>query len=930
MNRTTSLVALVVTALVAGDVWASLQTGQEKFLRGDYQGARVDLGAVKGKERGRAQLVLTQVDMRVGAYTKAEKRAQQLTRHKSADIQTQAWVLSAEIARIRGRYIDARRALEPIVARDSKQLRARYLLARTYIDLGQKKRAETLFDTFFTDFNAGKIDENDGASLFYVAEAARYLSVFNEANRSFQDAVSLAPKLLEANVEWGFFALQKYNIGMAEQSFDEVLKIDPNHPDAHNGMARVKLEQSYDLAAALHHLENALKHNPRHIPSLNTRASLEIDQNKWDAAKATIAEVLAVNPKNARARSLLATVHWLRDDMSGYERERKRVFADNPAFAEFFHIVARSAVREHRYEQAIDLEREAVKVDPKYYEAMGEIGSGYLRLGKEKEGLDWLRKSWDGDQYNARTYNTLNLFEDELPKQYTFVTSKSFKLRYPNEEKAMLHRYVTPMLERAFADMVKRYGFTPKLPVIVEFFKDPGQYGVRTVGLPNLGALGVCFGQVITTMSPSVGELNWGMVVWHELSHVFAIQLSNSRVPRWYTEGLSEYETLIARPEWRREHDAQLWTAMQSGSLPSVAELNYQFMKPDMETVVVAYYLSSLTIEYIASHHGFDKIVEGLKLFGQGKETPEVVEIITGQKIAAFDKAFRVYLKQRLKPYHGTYSVPTQGYDDITKLEIAVDARPQDAGAHAALALGHFFKGNVGPAKAAAEQALGLDRGNRIALYVTGELHLKARELTEAKKTYHALIAAGGDSFDIRGRLAMIARHEKDFAEAIAQLCTAKVLDPENPYPYMELYEIYNTMNQKAKALAELEVYVMLEQMQYSPLKQLITGYVGEKRWDKVRHYGEMAVNVSLTDPELFLNLGTAYLETKAYARAVFTFDSALLVTPKLRRPALAHMGRAQAYWAMNNKRQAKKALAQALKIEPENAKLLELKQTIK
>jgi len=42
----------------------------------------------------------------------------------------------------------------------------------------------------------------------------------------------------------------------------------------------------------------------------------------------------------------------------------------------------------------------------------------------------------------------------------------------------------------------------------------------------------VCFGQVITAMSPSNGDINWGMVLWHELGHVFAIQLSNSRVPR--------------------------------------------------------------------------------------------------------------------------------------------------------------------------------------------------------------------------------------------------------------------------------------------------------------------------------------------------------------------------------------------------------------
>ena len=106
---------------------------------------------------------------------------------------------------------------------------------------------------------------------------------------------------------------------------------------------------------------------------------------------------------------------------------------------------------------------------------------------------------------------------------------------------------------------------------------------MRTVGLPDIGALGVCFGQVITAMSPATGDINWGMVLWHELGHVFAIQLSNSRVPRWFTEGLSEYETLIARPDWRRENDADLYGAVANGTLPSIGDLNSEFMQPDHE-----------------------------------------------------------------------------------------------------------------------------------------------------------------------------------------------------------------------------------------------------------------------------------------------------------------------------------------------------------
>jgi hypothetical protein len=56
------------------------------------------------------------------------------------------------------------------------------------------------------------------------------------------------------------------------------------------------------------------------------------------------------------------------------------------------------------------------------------------------------------------------------------------------------------------------------------------------------------------------------MVLTHELAHVFAIQLSRSRVPRWFTEGLSEVETARLRPEWTRHDDAALYARFAAAS----------------------------------------------------------------------------------------------------------------------------------------------------------------------------------------------------------------------------------------------------------------------------------------------------------------------------------------------------------------------------
>jgi tetratricopeptide (TPR) repeat protein len=931
MRRALSVAGALLAMIVPRSAAADVTSGADKLLHGDYDGARADLSAVRGGERGAAQLLLARLDLHVGALAEAEKRTVKLMRGGArSPVTIDARALAAELDWRRGRLGEARKALEDLVAKHPQHLRGRYLLGMVYREQGELELANAVFELFFSDYAAGTMGMAEPTQALYLGLAARHLRSFEDANEAFREAVRGDDKLLDANLEWGHLFLEKYAAAYAEQSFDDVLKIDPRHPDAHAGMARVKLEQSYNVAAARHHLEAALKVNPSHVPSLLIRAELEIDGNQWTAARATIDQVLAVNPHDLQALSLLATVAWLRDDANAFADVKQRVLAKNPRYAALYHVVARSAVREHRYAEAIALEEQAVALDPGDHEAMGAIGTGYLRLGDEPKGLEWLRRAWQGDEYNVRTYNMLDLFEQVIPRDYVFASTAHFKIRYHKDEQALLGRYAEPRLERAYADMVARYGFEPAGPIVIELFQDPDHYSVRTVGLPNLGALGVCFGRVITAMSPSGGNINWAMVLWHELSHVFAIQLSGSRVPRWYTEGLSEYETVLARPEWRRENDADVWAALEEGTLPSVADLSHGFTKPSMQEVMVAYHLSSLTIEYIATTYGFDKVVAGLRLYGKGLETPAVLAGITGRSVAELDADLRAYLRKRLAVYQGSFRLPSSGLDDIVALEAATVTSPDDSAAWARLGLGHFYAGDADQAQTAMTRALALDDKNLIALFVAGELALRDRDRAGAKVRYEAILAAGADGYDVRGRLGMLAASDGDLAAAEAHLRRAKALDPERSEPYLLLAELYREHERPAEALAELERYVRIEQMQYAPLKQLVSEHARLGNQAKVRELGELALDVNPYDGELLMTLARAYLDGKQTRRALHTFDSALLAHPELRRPALAHLGRARASLALADRKNAARALRAALELEPNNGEAQALKKKLR
>ena len=220
---------------------------------------------------------------------------------------------------------------------------------------------------------------------------------------------------------------------------------------------------------------------------------------------------------------------------------------------------------------------------------------------------------------------------------------------------------MAPFLEQRYADYVARYGFEPKGPVTFELYGDPHDFAVRTVGLPTIGVQGVCFGRVITSQAPTNHAFNWGMVFAHELAHVFAIELSHSRVPRWFTEGLSELETMRLRPEWARHDDVALYGAWKRGDLPPLTALSNGFSGArDPDEAARAYAHAALAIDFLDRRFGFRALREALAAYGRGEKDETVLGRLSGgMTAAALDGAFRDDLAKRFTRYEGQY-LPTQ------------------------------------------------------------------------------------------------------------------------------------------------------------------------------------------------------------------------------------------------------------------------------
>jgi cellulose synthase operon protein C len=286
-----------------------------------------------------------------------------------------------------------------------------------------------------------------------------------------------------------------------------------------------------------------------------------------------------------------------------------------------YRVAGELASHNYRFDEAVELTRRGLALDAGNSRALGDLGMHLLRTGDEPGARAALDASFKADPFNRLTYNLLQMM-DTLDKFVT-VREGDIVMRLHKDEAPVLQEYAMSLARQALSTLSARYEFTPRGPILIEIFPKHDDFAVRTAGLPGMiGALGVCFGRVVTMDSPKArppGEFQWEATLWHELAHVVTLQMSNQRVPRWLTEGISVYEEKKARPEWGREMDVQFAGMLNRGETLKLRDLNAAFTSP--KTISLAYFEASLLVDHIVNAYGDAGMRKLLRTYGQGVDT---------------------------------------------------------------------------------------------------------------------------------------------------------------------------------------------------------------------------------------------------------------------------------------------------------------------
>ena len=785
---------------VPDDPWSHLIRAQARFERCEYDDALAD-----------AKHAFDQALKADPAAARAEPellgQAARVRAHMLVELGRPGEAL--EVLELAGGAVDA--------ASDSRDA---WSLGRALLEAGQRPAAMGLF-------RAGS--EAPGPrtweGLLARARCQRELGFFQSAALSLVEADKLAaagegvePDVL---VELGDVYFEVYGevddamtrAHLPSKQFREALGLHKDHEGARLGLFEVyRFNWALSRESPADLLRQALDVRPDSIPVLLATASSELDDGRLPFARSALQKLEELAPGRRDVRAERASLSWIEHDRERTAEIFAKLAAEDPADPRPELTLARHLNEVFRFTEALPFAEKATERAPKDWRAWTEYARALTNIGREAEGLAAFEKAEETAEgrQNAWRSNTTHILS-KLSQEYIEEQAGDHTFAWMPDAAEVLRTYMVPFYAEHREGLAERYGHTPG-PVRIEVFRSWDDFSVRSTGFTGFSALGVCFGPVVTAVSPLCelrGGFSWARTAYHEYTHVVHLSLSHNRCPRWITEGLATWEEEEKNSGWSRNMRGDLHTAYANDNLIPVRELNRAFRT---QRILFAYYQGGLLCRMLIDDVGFSPMIRLLLAFDRGLDLDQAFDEVLGMTPEEVDRDFKAFIAAEVEPLK---IEPVWSPQRVVKTRLSLSRTPPadaDTGARAkwvddwlTVAWGSLQQGRRVDAEEAMRHVQGAGALPPRYHFLRGDLELVHSDPDAAREAYNRGLAEGGEDFRARMMLAEMSLGDGDFEQAEAHLLAAERAFPgiAEPMPSAELKlaELYALQGQTDRSM---------------------------------------------------------------------------------------------------------------------------------
>jgi len=764
-----------------GEIAAALRTAEEMLAENPGDARALLLRARCAADQSRDQAALEDGKLALEAARKA-----------FPTLLAPALCFQAERLLVLGRVAEAAALLAPERLEPARDGRAAWTLGRVAWARGAREEARTWFKS-----GAATPDEQPWEGLLGKARCQRKLGDLSGASETLVAADqatraegSSEPDVLTELADLYFEADKEVAEGARRSAgslYEEALRLCKGHEAATLGqyeLYRFNWLRRRKNAALI--LDEYLLMRPDSIAALVAGTSASLDDGNLKRVRVRLARLEKLAPQRRDVRALRAALAWVEHRVEDCRKELDQLAQEDPHDSAPARDLAGHLCDLYRFAEAVAFAKEATERDALDHEAWNVLGKALADSGDEVGGLAALDKAQElaaprQDAWRDNTRKVLTRMNRELLR----TDEGDLKFAWDPRAAEVFAAYLMPFYTTARKQLAARYGFTPG-PTAIEVFGKHADFSVRSTGFEGYPALGVCFGPVVTAVSPLAemrGTFSWARTSFHEFTHVIHLGLSHNRCPRWITEGIATWEETNHNPSWTRNMRRDLVDARANDQIIPVRELNGAFRT---DRILFAYYQGGLLCEMWVGSHGFPALVHLLEAFDRGLDLDEAFREVLKQSPEEVDRAFAKYVDGLIADLR---IEPRWDEGRVARMRLTLPAQPpSDKSARArwcedwvTVAAGSYQSGRRVDAEEALRHLGAEESAHPRALILRGEMALAGKDEPLAVASYQKAFAAGGDDYRARMALATLLRNGGKLDEALAQAQAAKKVFPGYP-----------------------------------------------------------------------------------------------------------------------------------------------------
>jgi tetratricopeptide (TPR) repeat protein len=828
----------------------------------------------------------------------------------------------ARLARQAGRAEESLPLLDPIIEQHADHLGARWERCEALIELGKDEEVLPQLEWFIDFYNDRQPTKAE--DLVHIARGAAEYARRTRAADEFEfilntllaDARAADPDYWPTEALAGEILLEKYNKAEAIPLLQKALAANPSSVEL-LVLLGVSSMRDFDFPNGFNFAKQALEVNPNSVPAHCLKADLLILDERVEEALQETELALAVNPHSQEALGRkLAGLYLARKEQEAADLETA-LLGRRPKPGIFYASAGELLEQRRQFTTAERILRKAVEASPHLANPRNDLGMLLMRIGREEEARQVFTEAFEIDPFHVRVSNMRKVLTHL--ENYQVLTSEHYELKVSGDQDGLLGPYMLEFLESIHPSLCERFGYEPPGKTKIEIMKSHAWFSARVVGLPSIGTVGACTGDVVALASPQglPQSYNWARVLAHEVTHVITLQQTKYSIPHWYTEALAVQSEGYPRP--------QIWNDLLAQRVPkrdllNLDTINHAFVRPKTPLDwQMAYCQAQQYAEYMQDRFGKDALSKLLSAYRDGMPTEVAIRALFGIAKDDFEKGYLAYLDQVVA---GLRTGPARVERSFAEAERAYQADPKNAELVADLALHYLKRDKARRARELAEEALQLQPDQPVALYTLAKMEWSIGKPTEALKILEGAIDKHSGNELLLDLLAAIKIDQKDFGSAAKLYLTAHEQDPYRQKWVEGLVRLYLKQNDTDKLVPMLEKLVQMDADNATARQKLAEIFYQKKDWPSAARWAREAMHITIKPVELHQILGEASREMKDWPIAIREYE----VITKLSPDSLVHaIELARLYAAGGHKEKARQWLAELKKTHPDDPEIAKL-----